>query len=1152
MTFSEILKEAIWLLVTERRVSYRRLRREFDLDDEALEDLRIELVEVKQLASDEDGQFLLWSPAQRAGDHAASTAPRERLVPLHAIAVPASRATGLTESGSPATDEATATGGERRQLTVMFCDLVGSTALSTRLDPEDLQDIIRRFQELCAKVVAEFDGYVAKYMGDGVLIYFGYPQAHEKGAERAAHTALAILEAMPDLGSGLPHEQEVELAARIGIDTGLVVVGEAIGEGSAAELAVVGETPNVAARLQALAQPNEVVIGSVTRELAGGLFEYADLGTHRLKGIAAPVQAWRVLGLSDAGDGTASATPGGGRLVGRDEEVGLLLRRWEQSKEGRGQAVLISGEPGIGKSTLVETVSAQVKRDGYTRIAHRCSPYHTNSVLYPVVEHVKRLMRWRPDDSAEAKLDKLEESLGAYSQPLAEVVPLLAALLLFPIPEDRYPPRGLTPQQQKQQTLDALVALTLEEAERRPIMELWEDLHWADPSTLEFLGLLIDQTPTASMFITMTFRPEFAPPWPMRSHMTPITLNRLERPQIEILVQLLAGRKTLPPDVLEHIVGKTDGVPLYVEELTKMLLESDMLREESDSYVLTGLLSTVAIPATLQESLMARLDRLPTLRAVAQLGAVLGREFAYEMLQGLAAIEEQVLLDGLDQLVASELLYQRGRPPRSKYIFKHALVQDAAYHSLLKRTRQKHHKQVAELLADRFPEIVETEPELIAHHYTEAGCAEPAADLWLRAGQRAVRRFANQEAIAHLNKGIEVLQVLPETPGRDRKELFLQTTLGPPLMATKGYAAPEVAAAFGRARELCHAVGDTEELFPVLWGLWVFYLVRAEHKTAVDLAGQLIDLAETIDDDALILEAYLARGVSALFVGELDEARSRLEQGVSMYDPLRHQALSLTYGSVDPGVGCAAHAAWTLWLLGYPEQALKAADQAQTWAKNVLPYTRARSLCWDAIVRQFVGDWDTVGIRAEAASEMAEEHDHALVRGVGSVLRGWAQIRRGQDKAGATLVREGVDDYRATGAEFQLPHLMTALAEAIEPEDGLAIISDALAFVETTGERYYEPELHRLRGELLLAISGDNEPDAERCFQRALEVARSQQAKSLELRAAMSLCRLWQGQGKQTEARPLLTEIYNWFNEGFETADLKEARALLNELRVAA
>ena len=1142
MGFLEVLVLAEALIQREKRISSRALKRIFELDDDGLADLTFELVQVKRLAVVEDG-VLAWGGAAAAGWTEASPPVSRYEAPLPATRAPET---------SPSESEPTLPQGERRHLTVMFCDLVGSTELSTRFDPEDLQDIIRSFQELCAKVVAEFDGFVAKYMGDGVLIYFGYPRAHERDAERAARTALAILEAMPDLGAALPHAQEVELAARIGIDTGLVVVGEAVGEGSAAELAVVGETPNVAARLQALAKPNAIVIGAVTHDLAGGVFEYEDLGTHNLKGIATPVQAWRVLRLSGAEAGTVGAAPGGGRLVGRDEEVGLLLRRWEQSKEGHGQAVFVSGEPGIGKSTLVETVSAQVKRDGYTRIAHRCSPYHTNSVLYPVVEHMKRLTRWQPADSVEEKLLKLEKSLEPYSQPLPEVVPLLAALMSLPIPEDRYPPLGLTPQQQKQQTLDALVALTLEEAERRPVMELWEDLHWADPSTLEFLGLLINQTPTTSLFIAMTFRSEFAPPWPMRSHITPITLNRLERPQIETLVKLLAGRKTLPPDVVEHIVGKTDGVPLYVEELTKMLLESDMLREESDRYVLTGPLSAVAIPATLQESLMARLDRLPTLREVAQLGAVLGREFAYEMLQGLAAIEDQVLLEGLDQLVASELLYQRGRPPRSKYIFKHALVQDAAYHSLLKRTRQKHHKQVAELLTTRFPEIIETEPELIAHHYTEAGCAEPAADLWLQAGQHAGRRFANQEAIAHLNKGLEVLQTLPETTERSRKELTLQAALGTALAATMGYGAPEVVRALGRARELCDDVGDTKELFPLLWGLWLFHTVRAEHSTATDLTRQLGDLAETIDDDSLALMALLPHGASCLFVGELDEARRRLEQAIGLYEPTRHRALALSYASLDPGVVAAAYAAWTLWLLGYPEQALKAADQAQTWAKNVHPYTLARFYYWDGIVRQFVGDWDAVRTHGETASAMAQEHDYALVRAAGSILQGWALTKQGQGKAGATLVRQGVDAYRATGAEFQLPHLLTALAEAVEPEDGLAIISDALAAVEATGERYYEAELHRLKGEILLAISGDNAAEGEICFNRALEIARNQKAKSLELRAAMSLCRLWQQKGKQIEARPLLTEIYNWFTEGFETADLKEARALLNELRVAA
>jgi len=609
-------------------------------------------------------------------------------------------------------------GAERRQLTVMFCDLVGSTELSARLDPEDLREVVRSYQEKAADLIQGFDGHIAQYLGDGLLVYFGYPQAHEDDAHRAVQAGLGIVEAMGKLNTRLESEYGVQLAVRLGIHTGPVVVGEMGGGGRHEQLAL-GETPNVAARLERLAEPDTVVISAMTKRLVEGAFALEDLGSNSVKGVPELIAVSRVLNpivaqTDEEEVGTGVITT----LVGRDEEIGLLLRRWEQSKEGFGQVVLINGEPGIGKSALADVIRQQVAKEGYTRVTYRCSPYHTNSALYPVTTHLQRLWRWERDDSPAEKLAKMEQTLQTTSLPLKEVVPLFAALFSLPLPEERYPPLGLTPQQEKQQTQDALTAWLLEEAERQPMLVVYEDLHWADPSTIESIGLLVEQVPTAPLLAVLIFRPQFVPPWPNRSHMTPITLNRLERPQVEAMITQLAGGKALPAEVVHYIVTRTDGVPLYVEELTKMLLESDLLREEADHYALAGTLSGLAIPATLQDSLMARLDRLPMVREVAQLGAVLGREFAYEMLKALAAVEESTLQERLGQLVSAELLYQRGRPPNARYIFKHALIQDAAYASLLKRTRQQYHQQTAQMLEAEFPETVEAEPELVAHHMT--------------------------------------------------------------------------------------------------------------------------------------------------------------------------------------------------------------------------------------------------------------------------------------------------------------------------------------------------------------------------------------------------------------------------------------------------
>jgi class 3 adenylate cyclase/predicted ATPase len=1151
MGFLDQLTLATALLQREKRISCRAFGRIFELDDECLEDLKFELVHVRRLAIEQDGGVLIWAeqPEITARAHLTPSAA-ERVSPPAAEQVSSQIVEHPERVATPA--ETTSAEGERRQLTVMFCDLVESTELSTRLDPEDLGVIIRDYQEACAKVIAQFDGYIAKYMGDGILVYFGYPKAHENEAERAVRSALGIIEALAEFEP--KNDSDVKPAVRVGIATGLVVVGEMIGDGSAEEMTVVGETPNIAARLQALAKPNTIIISPATHKLIKAEFRCEDLGGLQLKGIADPIHAWRVVGLAEAEDEMEESPIAEGLpLVGRDEEIGLLSRRLAQSKDRLGQAVLISGQNGIGKSALAETVGAQAKKEGFARTTFRFSPYYTNSALYPVIEQIKRRLQWQASDSPYTKLAKLELMLANHHWAAKEVVPLFAALLSLPLPEGRYPPLNLTPQEQKQRTLDALVAWTLEEAERRPIFQLWDDLHWADPSTLELLGLLINQAATASLFMVMTFRPEFIPPWPTRSHMTPVTLSRLEGRDVEVMVTRLAGGKALPAEVVQHIVKKTDGVPLYVEELTKTIVESALLREESDHYELTGPLSTVTIPDTLQESLMARLDRLPKVREVAQLGAVLGREFEYEMLKALAPMDEARLQDGLSQLVEAELLYQRGRPPRATYTFKHALIQDAAYQSLLKRTRQQCHRQVADILESRFPETVETQPELLAHHHTEANSPQKAVEYWLKAGQQAVHRFADREAVGHLQKGLSLLRALPDTPERARLELALQTSLGPALMATKGYAAPAVGEAYGRARDLCQQLKDITQLFPVLWGLWMYHLFRAEHEAANELTKQILGVAKTTGDPDLALEAHFAAGLSAFYCGELPPAREHLEQAVSAYDPERHKGLASTYGGLDPGVCSLVYLAWTLWLLGYPDQALKKADEAQPLAKQVANlYTQARSLYWDSLVRQFTGQWDVLRDRIETAISMATEHGFALVLGVGPIMRGWALVAEGQAEEGIKQISQGLERYRATGAAVQLPHLLTALIEAYnkleQPEEGLTALAKAQALVEKTGERYYEAELERLKGEVLLAQSPDDPAEAEACFHNALEIARRQQAKSLELRAAMSLARLWQRQGKEGDARQLLNDVYTWFTEGLATLDLRDARDLLNEL----
>ncbi|MBI3303954.1 MAG: AAA family ATPase [Deltaproteobacteria bacterium] len=1075
---------------------------------------------------------------------------------------------------------------ERRQLTVMFCDLVGSTALSEQIDPEELREVVRAYQEACAAVIRRSDGYIAQYLGDGLLVYFGYPLAHEDDAQRAVRAGLGIVTEIQQLDTQLQQTVEVirelPLQVRIGIHTGLVVIGE-MGRGGKREDMALGDTPNIASRLQGIAQPNTVVISPATYRLTQGFFACRALGPYTLKGISSPLEVYQVLSESGAQSRfEVAVTTGLTPLVGREQEVRFLLERWEQAQEGMGQVVLLNGEAGIGKSRLVQVLKDRVASEAHARVEYRCSPYYQNSALYPVIDHLQRLLQSGREASPEEKLHKLEEVLEQAGLALPEVMPLFASLLsLQPDSSTGHAPRFplpvLTPQRQRQKTLEALLAWLLKEAERWPVLLIGEDLHWADPSTLEFLSLLLDQSSTARILIVLAFRPHFSPPWATRSHITQLPLGRLGRKQVEVMVERVTGGKALPAEVLQQVVAKTDGVPLFVEELTKMVLESVGATGRSP-------LQPLAIPATLHDSLMARLDRLATAQEVAQLGATLGRDFSYELLQAVSPFEETELQKSLATLVQAELLYQRGLPPRATYFFKHALIQDAAYQSLLKSTRQQYHKQIAQVLEERFPETRETRPELLAYHYTEAGFREQAIPYWQRAGERAIGYSANMEAIGHLSKELELLRALPDTPERIQQELRLQIALGAPLVATKGYAAPEVERVYARARELCQQLGETPQLSPVLLGLWVFYLTQAELQTAHELGEQLLSVAQRQQDPARLLWAHMALGATFYSRGELGPARAHLEQGIVLYDPQKRRPH--TFRAVqDPQVACLSYASHVLWYCGYPDQALKRSHEALALAQELShPYSLAIALSFAAMLHQFRRERQATQERAEATIAVCTDQEFPYWLTWGTILKGWVLAEQGKGEEEIAQIRQGMAANQATGAKLWRPCFLTLLAEAYgevgQAAEGLTLLAEALTEGHKTGERIYEAELYRLKGELSpksrqvadksktsqdksgvrspesrqVKTSQDKsevqslESEAEEYFRRAIDVARSQSAKSLELRATMSLSRLWQQRGKQEEARQMLAEIYGWFTEGFDTPDLKEARALLEEM----
>jgi len=1036
-------------------------------------------------------------------------------------------------------------GAERRHLTVMFCDLVGSTLLASRLDPEDLREVFGRYHRCVAETIAHFDGFVAKYMGDGVLVYFGYPQAHEDDAERAVRAGLALGQAVQAL-----RPKGEELAVRIGIATGLVVVGDLIGSGESQERGVVGEAPNLAARLQSLAEPKAVVIASETRRLVGELFECAELAPMLAKGFAEPVQAWQVLRES-AVDSRFEAFHAGGRLtllIGREDELDFLRRHWRQAEGGAGQAVLLAGEPGIGKSRLVVAMQDELQGVPHTRLRYFCSSHHQDSAFYPVVTQLKRAAGFKGEDGGEARLQKLRAVLAPDTDP--EDVALLAELLSLPA-EGLPLPSALSPQRKKERLLDALLRQLEALARQNPVLMVIEDAHWIDPSSREFLDLTIERILHLPILLLVTFRPEFQPTWAGRQNVTTLTLNRLSRLELAEMVGRITGGKALPDEVLEQIVERTDGVPLFVEELTRSLLESGLLEEQAHGFALTGTLPPQAIPTTLQGSLMARLDRLAPIREVAQVGAVVGREFSYELLGAVAPFSGDELREALDRLVASELIFRIGTPQEPSYSFKHALVQEAAYASLLRERRRQLHARIATVLESQYREVVRTQPEELARHYAAAGLNSEAIGYYRKAATRAIAASANTEAIAHLRKGLELLQSLPPSLERRMGELDFQMTLGSPLIATRGWGGSEVEASYGRAVELCEGMGEAPELFRCLCGLWVFHLVRAKLDGALELARRLLGISGRFGGPEAPLDAHFAMGCTCYWRGDLASARVHLERALSLYDVERYRNRAMPYGQ-DPGVAGGIHLAQCLWLLGHPDQALEQIRASLAGAKEVAhTFSLGMALDFGARLHHMRREPELAAGSARALMELAAEQQFGLFTFDSLIMEGLARLDGGEDAV--EQIRRALDGRLATGNELVQPFFLTELArrfvQAGRINDAIETLQEALSRIGHTGGRWWEAEAHRVMGDLLLQRSSGDLNGAEDSYQRAIEQSRQQNAKSLELRATTSLARLWRDQNKRTEARNLLAPVYGWFTEGFDTPDLREAKALLIELR---
>lgn len=1046
--------------------------------------------------------------------------------------------TSMIDEGPPTTISTRRSSGERRQVTVVRCGLLGRSGHT--LDPEELLEWMPLLQSVVSETAQRFEGYLESAIGGELHACFGYPQAHEDDARRAVHTALEIAARAE---RGLDKGRGGGPSVRIGIHTGTVVVARAAGS-SRDELGL-GDLPNLAGAMQSLAGPGEVLVSRSTQRLIERFFECEPREPVRHPGAREPIRPFRVLRERDVQSPEEESGTPLLPLVARGQELDLMLERWAMAREGKGQVVLLGGEAGIGKSRLVRELKRQVVKDGPIWLELHGSPYHRNSVLYPVID---LLRRWldpglvQNGSSTRDPLSILEHALGRYDLPLAETVPLFAALLSIPL-GDRYEPLGLSPEGQRKRTLEAVLSVVLEMADRRPVVFVVDDLQWVDPSTLELLGHLLQQGAGARLFTLMTFRPEFQPPWGQRSYLTQLNLGPLSTRQIEQMVDRLTDGRGLPSRVLAQIVEKADGVPLVVEEMVKMVLESGA---ESGAGQAAGPLRPLEIPATLRDSLMARLDRLGSAKEVAQLAATLGREFTHDLVVAVSPWDEVYLQRELNRLVDAELLYSRGIPPRARYAFKHGLIQDAAYESLLRTHRQEFHLRIAEVLERKFPEIADSQPELVAHHYTESARLADAIGWWYRAGEKALRGSAHKEAVGHFTRALELLGSLPESPERDQREIGLRVSLGVAAGSATSFAEPDVQQSFERARDLCSRAGQTPQLFPALRGLYIFYVLSGKPRTARETAQQLLALAEAGDNPVRLLSSHQAMGFTSMVLGDLPQARVYLEKGIGFYDLESARSAPILAGP-QPGVECLGNLSWVLWFLGHPDQAVERSREMLETARELgQPFSVACALFFAGELHAFRREPDALRELNDELVELSTAQGFPYWLTMATAQRGWLRTQEGRAEEGAADVRTG----SRYGGVRRDPHVFAFLAEAHRRQgklaEALAALDESADMVDA-GQTLFQAELHRLRGELL-ADQGAPDAEVEDQLGCALGVARQQSSRSLELRAATSLARHWAARGRKGDAREVLAPVYGGFTEGLGTPDLVDARELLAAL----